>query len=1707
MKIYILLILILCFGWNHAFPASTAMLDYTNSYSIGYKGAKIFNVVSTLTYSIGTCDINGDGKKDIIYIDGDGYVVLFGDVSRFGNARPINDSFADGINGFKIKIVQPERFPVCGDVNGDGIDDIMVSTSYLFYTDVYVIYGSKSPFKALIDPIDGTNGFRIPGDMDQGLGVGKAICDLNGDGVKDIVFSTYYGFFGGTVLNSNRIYVIFGLKNGTLFKTNKDVFSRSDIVEGTGFIMNDLYAATLTCGDINNDGYDDLYLLKPKSQIVFGKAIFPLNYVPQFDGKEALNLPGIIWDTPNKDNRFGTSSFGDFNGDGLTDMAVTNGNYSSYEVYIILGNRNENWPSTFDVKSRNSSNVIAFTKGSGSKAYNCDSLIMGDINGDGLDDLQCYSPEFVWVVYGSDFPFESVVDLSSNTSPLVDDCRGFILEQVDGRVLANSDFNNDKILDLMVIKSKVLYGIFGEKLPMSASLGLKDTLIKYQANGTYDLLENNYNPVSEKCPPTNIKVQVLNAQPSDSLDIAPSNDITVKKLSPSNIIIYNKNNDSKFLQKIAKIQYSTQRNDSIATINFKYRGYINETISVKTIVSQINVLPCICTENNVCIDSLCVPPGTTDTNAGCAKYPCTYGLECDATVNKCVLPRACMACTDLKCRSNEICEMRKSSESETCKIFPFYLTTLVDVLIYQLNKEDYNVFHQKKISFYKWCCLDDDEIEVKQSEEYHSNYLIVAYAYQSLLFKEPYYYNKFTEWIDSNSERKRLISFIFIILSNRRKPIMKLFERIFDYTVELEIMLNNRTLGKLDTIFESTICRKVIESLCSTNKRPKVNIIEFLFLNFRSTPDLKLSLNELVYLSNIGLSDVIKMYIFQIQESEIDSQKYSIEYYSSIILYCLKTQFDLIIQKFYNVYSQSFTEFTNNYLVNHLNVTDKDTTSICAQLIIYKDHFKIQPNPLIDQYIFDLVKGNRSNRNVMLLIKTIDKMGLYFDELYKHLMDNQQIKYVNVLYYKLSLKDMNKERKKFLIDSINSHTKINSLMILDKYKYTDDLINYLKNVIVSTVDFDSFEILEFPENIKMVLEFHKLTMKLGIRSKAVKEIVMQSISYCFKSIENVIELPIHILQSIRDYGYDIILALYDHSTIEWICGLIFKSNTIAQEFIENRMVRYFLINQGNLITLLDDGLVFNYDAMMNLLLLLHPYVNMEKYALTKITIGYELLTKVITNFSKYPDNITKATKTTNLVKRLLNDYYGNSVEECQPPFVPYHIYAFVEFSVFFHLAIPHSIDTKNTISSYYNNLDKLYDLASIKTSNDIDKILLSYLIVGQEIMKSNLYRKFINSIPWSLINSLPYIKHLAVEKKMDDTWIQHRTIQLPMVVLQVIFRFYFQDIQVPDKDKLKLSTVSKGVFKFCQSLATDYKSYSLVTDLNIRYANVNWDSEYSLFRTVKVLHWGIQVIPSKLLDVVLYQHLEVLIISEAPDLIHLENITNIRILSLSMDPKTQFMPPYINLVKNCPNLQKLILVSSSKNLNVNNNIQELLSNCNHNELKDVNIHLSGNWSFLFNITVKAPSDQYKSTKFSLTTSKMYLYKVEGFQSISIPLNSFNDTVDDIIQFYEIPFSLASDKIEIQIDQYNVIIDLIDKIIEKKYNTKCFSLIITRLINFDSNQVEDIFNSISKSINIDSFAIGFQMNERVSPISILNDWSSINLNKFKTPNSSYTQFFK
>ena len=163
-------------------------------------------------------DINGDGVNDFIIgarysnsgNEGRTFVVFGGSANL--NALDALDtptgavflSSLNGTNGFTINgEAEQDRsgqsVARLGDVNGDGVDDLIVgaprhnANGYSYAGAAYVVFGKPSgqSFAATLNPatLDGTNGFAIDGvsASDQaGYSVSSA-GDVNGDGVADIL--------------------------------------------------------------------------------------------------------------------------------------------------------------------------------------------------------------------------------------------------------------------------------------------------------------------------------------------------------------------------------------------------------------------------------------------------------------------------------------------------------------------------------------------------------------------------------------------------------------------------------------------------------------------------------------------------------------------------------------------------------------------------------------------------------------------------------------------------------------------------------------------------------------------------------------------------------------------------------------------------------------------------------------------------------------------------------------------------------------------------------------------------------------------------------------------------------------------------------------------------------------------------------------------------------------------------------------------------------------------------------------------------------------------------------------------------------------------------------------------------------------------------------------------------------------------------------
>jgi Ca2+-binding RTX toxin-like protein len=235
-------------------------------------------------------DVNGDGYADMVFGaaaagGAQAAFVVFGtpqgfgpefDFATFDGAQNRWVPTLDGTNGFMIVSSDPSidlgqgmSVSSAGDINGDGIDDLIIGGPDTTTNDdvgagaAYVVFGQANGFPATIDlaTLDGTHGFKIEGEHTNdraGLAVSRA-GDFNGDGYDDLLVTSQHGAFvpyqvgGGT-------YVIFGSPSG--FGPAIDLASLP-ASEGLRLDGGRTVASASAAGDVNGDGFDDILLGAP----------------------------------------------------------------------------------------------------------------------------------------------------------------------------------------------------------------------------------------------------------------------------------------------------------------------------------------------------------------------------------------------------------------------------------------------------------------------------------------------------------------------------------------------------------------------------------------------------------------------------------------------------------------------------------------------------------------------------------------------------------------------------------------------------------------------------------------------------------------------------------------------------------------------------------------------------------------------------------------------------------------------------------------------------------------------------------------------------------------------------------------------------------------------------------------------------------------------------------------------------------------------------------------------------------------------------------------------------------------------------------------------------------------------------------------------------------------------------------------------------
>ncbi|MCA0042623.1 Ig-like domain-containing protein [Celeribacter litoreus] len=308
-------------------------------------------------------DINGDGVDDLVIgavetfsSDPSSVYVIYGETGGLGAEFGVDD--LDGSNGFTIRenaaqmgIELGQGVSIAGDVNGDGINDLVITAPELENGTTFVVYGSTEGFDANFDLTEMTpdQGYSIAGlDFDGRLGVSVSSGgDMNGDGIDDIVLGAH---FAGT---AGRTYVIFGREGTGLGDVDIGDLSGSNgfVIYGDETYSQSGYSVSLN-GDISGDGIDDLVIGAPKSgeypRDDSGAAYIIYGSDEGFSSSINLSLlrakNGMVIVGAGEDDRvgFSVSNGGDINGDGVDDLLIAGYNAEADgsragEIYVIYG--------------------------------------------------------------------------------------------------------------------------------------------------------------------------------------------------------------------------------------------------------------------------------------------------------------------------------------------------------------------------------------------------------------------------------------------------------------------------------------------------------------------------------------------------------------------------------------------------------------------------------------------------------------------------------------------------------------------------------------------------------------------------------------------------------------------------------------------------------------------------------------------------------------------------------------------------------------------------------------------------------------------------------------------------------------------------------------------------------------------------------------------------------------------------------------------------------------------------------------------------------------------------------------------------------------------------------------------------------------------------------------------------------------------------
>ena len=416
-----------------------------------------------------------------------------------------------------------------GDINGDGLDDMIVGASFAAGADgvagaqtgrAYVVFGQTDRHTGGLDLArvgDGIAGFVIVGE-ETGDSAGRSVAaagDVNGDGFEDLVIGAPGADGpGNSRVDAGAAYVLFG--KSAPFAAAVGLGS---IAAGSGgFVMHGARAGDQAgfsagrAGDLDGDGYDDLAVAALSADGIGAATANAGSAYVLYGGSRdfstavdlATPLPGdgvlVIEGGNFAFDETGTSiaAAGDINGDGLDDLAIGAPNADGPNrtedflgsTYVMFGREGGHGANlSFADIAADGTGLILYGEDPPDEAGFAVSSA-GDINGDGIGDLVIGAPNAggpdntrpfagdTYVLFGRAGGFPSPIDLGK----LALGTDGFVihgraaLDRLGNTVAAVGDVNGDGFDDLAI-------GALGSDGPSAAREDAGETYLLFGRTG------------------------------------------------------------------------------------------------------------------------------------------------------------------------------------------------------------------------------------------------------------------------------------------------------------------------------------------------------------------------------------------------------------------------------------------------------------------------------------------------------------------------------------------------------------------------------------------------------------------------------------------------------------------------------------------------------------------------------------------------------------------------------------------------------------------------------------------------------------------------------------------------------------------------------------------------------------------------------------------------------------------------------------------------------------------------------------------------------------------------------------------------------------------------------------------------------------------------------------------------------------------------